>query len=114
MTTPDPDTADPSRRHRSRAPLILSCLVYPGAGQALQKRWLPAGIFALLFTVCLTGLFFSVLVPVWKNVTAALSFAESGGSGIQFAGISLARVLAWLIAGLAIYAANAVDAYLHS
>jgi len=114
MTTSGPDGVNPTPRHRRRAALALSCLVYPGAGQALQKRWAAACSFALLFTVCVAGLFFSVLGPLWKNVAAALNFAARGGNGSSFVSINPVRVLGWLVAGLAIYTANAVDAHLQS
>jgi hypothetical protein len=44
--TPRPEPTPATRW----APILLSGLVYPGAGQLLQKRWLAATFFIILST----------------------------------------------------------------
>lgn len=99
---------------RHRLPLFLSCLVFPGAGQALQRRWLPAALFSISFAACLAGLMMNVLVPLFRNVRVALDLAAGSASAGQFVSINPGRMVGWMTAGLIIYLLNAVDAYRHS
>ena len=52
------------------APVLLSGLVYPGAGQLVQRRWLAAAFFILVTT----GLFVWLLADMAKAMSAYLRY----------------------------------------
>jgi len=109
-----PSAPPPEPARRNRLPVILSCLVFPGLGQMVQRRWLAGVVFAALFTTCLVGLFTSIIVPLYHNLQVALTLAENSGAGGGFRPISIPGVLSWLAAGFVTYLVNALDAYRYS
>lgn len=88
---------------------MLSALVYPGAGQFLQKRWGVGTFFSILFTIFSLILIFVVFKPIFHNVTAAMNWAADQAANQAFEGISLPRVIGSFIAMIVVYIANIMD-----
>ena len=103
------DSATPrgtgSGRTPTRLPIFLSGLVYPGAGQIMQRRWLPALLFAGGFTVA----FIVFLVCFFRIIMQFYGLAFDPGAPAQppkLAGLLIAFGLA-----LAVYAVSLIDTY---
>lgn len=106
MTVP-PKLSPPPKPASLQMALLLSALGWPGAGQALQKRWLAAAVYALGFTAAflwLMLLFFRFMVQYY-----GLAFgAEPADDGIRPAGPWLPFALAFLLS-FGLYLANLAD-----
>lgn len=50
MRTMPPPLDPDAKRRGSLSPVLMSALVYPGAGQLMQRRWWAAGALGLAFT----------------------------------------------------------------
>ncbi len=101
------DPASPAtptaRRVEKYAPLVLSALVYPGAGQLAQRRWISAGVFMVLATGC-AGLLFYYLLAGLVDITRALLASATEPPGVAWGAIG-----AWFLAFILTYAANIAD-----
>lgn len=102
--------ADLSRT--GRLPLIVSAFVYPGAGQFMQRRWVPAVFFSASFTALLLWLLFGVIVPLFRTLQSVLDWASTGADE-PLAPISMLNVLIPFLAALLIYLANLADVVRH-
>ena len=98
-----------ARNETQKAALLLSAFVYPGAGQFVQKRWIPGVVFCVLFTLLLGTVIVNTLTPMVHNMNAALDWAQQKESR-PFEMISLPRVILPLLLALAVYIANIADA----
>lgn len=62
---PPPLPGTPPSGKVALSPMVLSALVYPGAGQLLQRRWV-AGIFYMVLTTLVTIWLVSMVYVVLK------------------------------------------------
>lgn len=53
----------------------MSALVWPGAGQYAQKRWLAGTFYAVVFLAGVVFLFVSVLTPLFRMLYALADFS---------------------------------------
>ena len=90
----------------TRLPILMSALVYPGAGQLMQKRWISGAVYALTFTVGL-GMGFWQLIHI---LVAYMSVADFTAPVRPSPGYG--RLLAWIGASLLLYTASLVDTIL--
>lgn len=97
-----------SRSQGGTVPILLSCLVCPGLGQMLQKRWLAGAFYGAGFLAALAMLLREVLGPMLRNLQLAIA-AAANESGAPFVEISVPRILAFLALALCVYGINVVD-----
>ena len=91
-----------------RLPVILSALVYPGAGQYYQKRWLAGTLYALLFTLAAGLLVYHVFKPMLHNLQAVMSWsADQLDAPLE--SIRLGWVLGSFALLLLVYLGNLLD-----
>jgi hypothetical protein len=95
----------------SRLALYLSALVYPGAGQFAQKRWLAGIFYACLFSICFIFLVIAIFEPIFSNLRFALELADTGKSG-AFRPISFVKMFLWLGISILVYATGLLDTHL--
>lgn len=96
----------------SRLALYLSALVYPGAGQFAQKRWLAGLFYAVAFSVCAVFLMIAIFAPMFWNLRLAMEFADTG-KGDAFHPISFAKIFLWLGLSALIYLAGLLDTFIY-
>jgi len=95
-----------------RLALFFSALVFPGAGQFVQKRWLAGVFFATLFSVAAVFLLITIFVPLLWNLRALV---ESAGADnmIVLRPIPYARIFSWFGILLLVFAAGLLDTAVH-
>lgn len=96
-----------SARSLVRFPVLLNAVVYPGAGQFMQRRWLPAIFFTLSFTVALALFLYALAIILIRYYR--LGFSQEVVSplppgSLRALGVSFA-------ASLLLYLAALLDAY---
>ena len=96
----------------SRLALYLSALVYPGAGQFTQKRWLAGLFYAVVFSVCAIFLMIAIFAPMFWNLRLAMEFADTG-KGDAFHPISFAKIFLWIGLSALIYLAGLLDTFVY-
>jgi hypothetical protein len=84
--------------------MLLSALVYPGAGQLMQKRWGVGAGFALVFTVPMVRF----VVEVFRVLSAYYSFLVDFKGATGIAPGAAAIVMPFFLS-LFIYIAGLVD-----
>lgn len=104
-------TGNLDQNNASRLALYLSALVYPGAGQLLQKRRLPGMFYVLAFSASFVVLAVSIFKPLFANLQIAMTLADTGRAA-EFQRISFGTVLGWLTVSVLIYLASLLDTYL--
>lgn len=87
--------------------MILSALVLPGAGQAMQKRWMPALIFSFSFILC----FGAVCIYGIKIIYIFYTLPFTPDSGIPKE-LPLSKVLISFVLSILIYIISLIDTYL--
>ncbi len=92
-----------------RTPIFLSALVYPGAGQLLQRRWRAGLLFCVSFTLFFVLLLSAVLRPLIGSLDAAFAWAAHQENK-PFEGISVIRVATLFVICAGLYVANVIDA----
>jgi len=102
-----------SERKKEKTPVLLSALVYPGAGQLLQKRWISAAIFLTLFTIFMCILLINVMRPLIKNITTAMDWAATQANE-EFVPISIPGIIIPFLLSLAVYVTNIIDVVMAS
>jgi NhaP-type Na+/H+ or K+/H+ antiporter len=95
------------RTKAKRTPILLSMMVYPGAGQILQGRWLAGILFAFGFTVFFVV--FGVCVYRILAIYYKLGFGDIPDSQTHF--VLWPAVVAFIIA-LGFYVGGIVDTVL--
>jgi len=95
----------------TRLPLFLSALVFPGAGQFAQRRWVAGALCATLFTASFAAVVVQVVRLLLANLSAASAFL-SGAANRPFASLRMGAVLLPLSAGILVYLAGLVDVWL--
>lgn len=94
----------------SRLAIYLSALVYPGAGQFAQKRWLAGLFYAVVFSVCAVFLIIAIFVPMFANLRLAMDFADTGNNA-GFHQISFVKIFFWLGISILVYLAGLLDTF---
>lgn len=91
---------------RPTFPIILSAFVFPGAGQLMQRRWVAAGAFAIVFTVGFAGFLFYAFRVIAAFYAMAFDFDHNPPEDLSFrpAGIFFGCTIL-------VYIVNVVDAY---
>lgn len=89
------------------SPIILSALVMPGAGQLMQRRFLPAFIFAFLFLAC----FGAVCVFGFKIIVIFYRLPMKGTSDTA-PYLPTIKLIIFFIISLIIYFISLIDTYL--
>ncbi|NCC50099.1 MAG: hypothetical protein EOM20_02675 [Spartobacteria bacterium] len=90
-----------------RLQIFLSAFMLPGAGQFLQKRWLPGMFYSITFLGCFIFIILQVALPGLRN----LRIAMDAGSTESFAQTQFAGIAMGLLTGLTLYLANLLDVY---
>lgn len=93
---------------RDKTPVILSALVYPGAGQFLQRRWGPAIFFVVTFSVLLYLFFREIITPIFSNWDVVFRWAEMQENR-PFQPIAVNRVLLLFFLLVIVYIASLAD-----
>ena len=94
----------------SRMPIYLSTLLMPGAGQFLQRRWLPALFFSIMFLICFVFLVIEVVRTVVISLQSALAFME-GDPNRPYLCLSWKKILLPLGLSLILYVIGLCDTY---
>jgi len=94
----------------SRLALYLSALVWPGAGQFTQKRWLAGLFYAAVFSTCFVFLVIAIFAPMLRNLRTAMEFADTG-RGSAFQPMSFVNIFSWLGISMLAYLAGLLDTY---
>lgn len=87
-----------------RLAVLLSALVYPGAGQLVQKRWTAAAVFGIAMTLALV--FFLAFAFVIIREFYSLGFAFESH---EIPPLPLAQMGIAFLASLLVYLAGIVD-----
>jgi hypothetical protein len=88
-------------------PVIISALIYPGAGQFVQRRWVAGVIFLVAFSVALAWFVGRTLQVLAAYYDFAFNFNTASGQAPNSMGIAIPFGIS-----LAVYLANIVDAAL--
>jgi uncharacterized metal-binding protein len=91
-----------------KTPIFLSALVYPGAGQFLQRRWLVGLFYSVTFTILFVLLLSAVLKPLMGTLDAAFRWAAQQENR-PFQTISAVRVIVLFVGLIMVYVANLTD-----
>lgn len=105
---PEPVPANVLRKYRFYA-VALSALIYPGAGQFLQRRWLAALAFAGVFTAPFAAFSYYAFHIIWGYYRMAFSQAWMEESA-PAEPLPLVRMGVAFAACVIIYLWNLVDA----
>lgn len=106
---PDATPTTPKRPpDGSWSPVILSVVVYPGIGQWMQKRYVSASVYGIIFGL-MAVLFAIVLYQYLRDAVAILHAALDGRSDGPTALPPLKIILQPFAIVLFIYLANVVD-----
>lgn len=102
MPPPLPGTAQP--RKSLLSPMVLSALVYPGAGQLMQRRWLAGVFYMVVSTVVMVWLVIAVFAVL--KVYYGMAF-EPMNVPVEAPGI--APLIIPFVVWVAIYVAGLID-----
>ncbi len=107
--SPPPVPSKRDVRGASISPVVLTALVYPGAGQLLQRRWVAAAVSALAFTA--TGAWFAVATAkvLIDYYNLAFDFAHAPESAAR-----PGMVVVPFLAAMGVYLASLMDVVLAS
>lgn len=92
----------------ARLPIYLSALMWPGAGQYAQKRWLAGTFYAVVFLVCIVFLFVVILTPLFWNLRM---LAEYSGrvETLIFHPIPFLKIFVWSGISALVYLGSLLD-----
>lgn len=93
----------------SRIAIYLSALVWPGAGQFAQKRWLAGTFYAVVFLACIVFLFRAILTPLFWNLRMLAEYSGKAGT-LVFRPIPVAEIMVWLGLSVPVYLGSLLDA----
>lgn len=96
-----------SESSSTRTALLLS-VIMPGLGQFLQKRWVAAAIYAVLFNLFALVFLYRVLHMLYDNMKASIQMA-SGDINATLTPMKPAAIIVPLVLSLAVYVAGLVD-----
>jgi hypothetical protein len=86
-------------------PVFLSAVVYPGAGQFIQRRWVAGSVYSLTFSAALIWFVTRTLQVLSAYYEFAFNFATATGKAPS----SRAIIVSFVVC-LILYVANVVDA----
>ena len=101
--TPPPLLA-PEPKPEKLSPMLLSALVYPGAGQLMQRRWMAGSLFVVISSGVLGWFLFKVIVILKAYYGLAFN-PSSVPAEAPHAGSMLMPLLLWI----AVYLSGLVD-----
>lgn len=97
-----------SDKRPSRLPILLSALVYPGCGQAVQGRRRAAIVVGSIFSMALLVFVVQVVRVLAVYYTLAATFDQPGDVAVPKPGM----VVAATVIGILAYLAGVLDAFL--
>jgi hypothetical protein len=86
-------------------PVVISALVYPGAGQLMQRRWISAVFFLVTFSAILAWSTSRTLKVMQAYYDFAFNFQSATGEAPDAMEIGVPFILS-----LVVYIANVIDA----
>jgi hypothetical protein len=89
-------------------PVLLSALIYPGAGQFMQRRWVLGALFGLAFSAAFMALMALVIQAMYHNLGIVMEWSRSGLQE-PLKPLPVRGIVAWFVAGVLIYIANLID-----
>lgn len=92
--------------------ILFSAVVFPGAGQYLQKRWLAGSFYALVFLGGVVFLFAAIFRPLFLNLRM-LSALPAGAEENVFYPTPWKNIFFWTSVALGVYLANLLDVYVY-
>ena len=92
----------------SRLEIALTVVVFPGAGQLVQGRWISAGLFLCSGFILVGALVYVAIVPVFRNLGIALAMWGYTGDEPLVAP-SIPAILTMAGALIALHVASIVD-----
>ncbi len=94
----------------SKAAMMLSAFMAPGAGQFLQRRWTAGSLFLAAFLLCFIVLLVEILRPMVANILISIEWAARNTKAplVEF---RTARILGWLGASLGVYLTGLFDTW---
>ncbi|MDO9543273.1 MAG: hypothetical protein Q7J98_13275 [Kiritimatiellia bacterium] len=95
----------------SRLALYLSALVFPGAGQYAQKRWLAGSFYAAFFLVCVVFLFTAIWTPLFWNLRMMAEFSGKPET-LVLRPIAWMQVLFWFSLSIVFYLGGLLDTFI--
>jgi len=106
----------PADRHDSsamppRLALYISALVWPGAGQFVQKRWLAGWFYALAFLVCSVFLTIAIFAPLFWNLRMLAEYSGKTET-LNFHPVAFVKIMLWLGLAALVYLASLLDTFL--
>lgn len=105
MSVPQPPPLQtPKSGRQILTPMVLSALVYPGAGQLMQRRWLAATVFVVGFSLPFAWFLGRVYGVLKAYYEFAFNFKGASGQAPQ------PSCLVWPLAlSIGVYLAGLVD-----
>ena len=94
----------PVKRRPAFSPMVLSALVYPGAGQFMQRRWVAGAVVSTLFTLPSVWFFVEVFGVLKAYYEFAFNFGGATGQAPSVGSIVMPFSLSALV-----YVAGLVD-----
>ncbi len=92
------------------SPVLLSTLVFPGAGQLKQKRYVRGVILLALGTIALVGFVVRFIKPFQQILLAHINL--NGPPVAEQAESLWAAIAGWVLLLLLVWIVGAVDAYI--
>jgi hypothetical protein len=96
----------------SRLAIYLSALVWPGAGQYAQKRWLAGTFCAVIFLVCIVFLFAAIFEPLFCDLRMLMEYSARSGP-VVFYPISWAKIMVWTGFAALVYLGSLLDTFVY-
>jgi len=90
--------------------ILLSAVVFPGAGQYMQKRLVAGTFYAAVFLFCVVFLFKELFTPIFLNLRA-LEKSVVGAQPAVYYPASWQKILLWTAVSLFVYLANLLDVF---
>lgn len=92
----------------SRVAIYLSALVWPGAGQYAQKRWLAGTFYAVVFLVCVVFLFAAILTPLFWNLRMLAEYSGKMET-LVFHPIPFVKIIVFFLGSVLVYLGSLLD-----
>lgn len=104
---------EPQKLKKDVSPHIASLLsmIYPGAGQALQRRWVAAAFYLITFTLSLVWFVYSIVVPLFKVLKTALDWS-AGDFNAPMVTFPIMNVILPLLVSTFLFIVNMIDVML--
>lgn len=92
----------------SRFAVYLSALVFPGAGQYAQKRWLAGSFYAAAFLICIALMLKTIFVPLFSNLRMMTEFSAKPET-LVLRPVAWVEVLLWFSLSMLAYLGGLLD-----